>query len=174
MGEVLRRCRDDELDVLRELARRTYDDSFRHLNTPATMEAYLEKAFAREKLEGELHDPRSEFYFLERDGEIAGYMKVNEGEAQSDLRDPDGLEVERIYVTREAQGKGLGKSMLEAAERIARRKGKRYMWLGVWEKNVNAIAFYRRMGFREAGVHDFYMGEERQTDFMMRKEVAQA
>jgi diamine N-acetyltransferase len=174
MGEAIRRCRCDELDALRALAYRTYDETFRHMNAPANMDAYLGTAFAREKLEGELHDPRWAFYFLERDGKIAGYMKVNEGDAQTGFRDPDGLEVERIYVTREHQGRGLGKSLVEEAEHIAREKRKRFLWLGVWERNVDAIAFYRRMGFREVGVHDFSMGDEKQTDYMMRKEVAPA
>jgi diamine N-acetyltransferase len=137
------------------------------------MDAYLEAAFSRDKLEAELRNPCSEFFFLVVDGTIAGYMKLNEGEAQTDLRDPQGLEVERIYVKSGFLGRGLGKVLLRAAEHRARQKGKTFLWLGVWEKNTGALGFYRHMGFRKVSTHDFSMGDERQTDYVMRKEAEQ-
>jgi diamine N-acetyltransferase len=166
-----RPCEIGDLDTLRTVAYRTYDEAFRHMNTPADMDAYMESAFTRAKLEEELRNPLSAFLFLYSDGVLAGYIKINEGAAQSDLGDPAALEIERIYVLRDFQGLGLGKALVEKALEIARRKEKSFLWLGVWQKNENAIAFYERLGFRKAGTHPFIMGSDRQTDWIMRREV---
>lgn len=168
MNLVFRKCTHLDVGELREIAYKTYDDTFRHLNTPENMQAYLEAAFERGKLKAELEDPNSAFYFLFLDGALVGYLKLNEGPSQTDLKDPDSLEIERIYVISSCQGQGLGKYLIREALEIARRKGKHYVWLGVWEENEKAIAFYRRVGFRVIGTHEFVMGDERQTDYLMQ------
>jgi len=170
----IRPCTPSDLDTLLELARRTYDETFRHLNEPKVMDAYLETAFDRSRLQKELNDPASCFSFLLCDDGLAGYLKLNEAGAQSDLKDPASLEIERIYVTRDFQGRGLGKILMDHAVSEARRRGKAFVWLGVWQKNTSAIAFYERMGFSKSGTHDFFMGSERQTDYIMRMNLATA
>jgi diamine N-acetyltransferase len=167
----IRPCDMSDLETLRNIAWQTYDDTFRHLNDPANMDAYLASAFTREKLQAELASPHSSFFFLLSDGAVAGYLKVNDAEAQTDLHDPQSLELERIYVTRDFQGLGLGKALVGKAMEVARERKRTFVWLGVWEKNGNAIAFYTKMGFSRIGTHDFYMGSERQTDWIMRREV---
>ncbi len=172
MSLSLRQCMITDLDELRQIAYQTYDDTFRDMNTPETMQAYLDMAFDQDKLRSELSNPQSTFFFLYKGDELAGYIKLNEGEAQTDLNNPQALEIERIYVKKEFQGQGLGKVLMQYAIEIAQNKKMRWVWLGVWEKNANAISFYQRSGFRVIGTHDFYMGEERQTDFIMRKDIA--
>ena len=167
----IRPCDIADIETLRNIAWQTYDDTFRHFNEPANMDAYLASAFNREKLQAELGNPHSRFFFLLSEGAVAGYLKVNDADAQTDARDPRGLEIERIYVKRDFQGLGLGKALIGKALEIAREKKKAFVWLGVWEKNGNAIAFYTKMGFSPVGTHDFFMGAERQTDIIMRKEV---
>ena len=141
MNLVFKKCTLSDVDGLREIAYKTYDDTFRHLNTPENMQAYLDTAFERGKLEAELEDPNSSFYFLFLDDVLVGYLKLNEGPSQTDLKDPDSLEIERIYVVAGCQGRGLGKYLIREALEIGRRKGKGYAWLGVWEKNQKAIDF---------------------------------
>ena len=162
-------CGPDDLEELRAVSIRTYDETFRSMNTEQTMEAYLSQAFSEDRLRSELADPRCRFYFLRVDATVAGYLKLNEAPSQSDLNDPDSLEIERIYVRKEHQGSGLGAALIEYSLREAERLGKKYVWLGVWEKNTKAIAFYRRMGFSEAGRHAFRMGAEIQSDLVMKK-----
>jgi len=169
---TLRRCLPSELEVLRAIGRETYDDTFRSMNTRQTMEAYLGEAFDPARLAAELANPASEFWFLFLGEELAGYLKVNDGPAQTDLNDPDSLEVERIYVRREHKGKGLGRTLMEHAIRLARKRGRASVWLGVWEKNVEAIGFYGKMGFRETGRHTFRMGDELQSDLVMTLALA--
>jgi ribosomal protein S18 acetylase RimI-like enzyme len=163
----IRRCLPSELEVLRAIGRETCDDTFRSMNTEETMNRYLEEAFAPARLAAELANPASEFWFLFLGEELAGYLKVNDAPAQTDLNDPDSLEVERIYVRREHKGKGLGKALMEHAIRLARERKRASVWLGVWEKNAEAIRFYGKMGFRETGRHTFRMGDELQSDLVM-------
>jgi ribosomal protein S18 acetylase RimI-like enzyme len=167
----IQKCVLDDLPVLCELSRATYDDTFRHLNTPETMTAYLDAAFAPEKIKAELLSEGSAFYFLYAEDALAGYLKLNIGKAQTDIHDLQSLEVERIYVRREFQGLGLGRILLEKAAAEAKSLGKSYLWLGVWEKNENAIAFYKKHGFHIIGNHGFIMGDEVQNDFVMRKDL---
>jgi ribosomal protein S18 acetylase RimI-like enzyme len=168
-----RTCEPSDLDALRTIAYRTFDDAFRHMNAAANIDAYLDSAFAKARLEEELRTPGSTFLFLYNERTLAGYMKLNEGRAQTHGADPDALEIERIYVLRDFQGLGMGRALIEKADEIARKKKKKFLWLGVWEKNENAIAFYKRMGFRKTGTHPFIMGRDHQTDHLMRREVTE-
>lgn len=168
---MIRRCELSDLAALQVLAYRTYDETFRSMNPPETMDAYLGGAFATERMEAELRNPDSAFFFLYHDDSLAGYLKLNEKQAQTDFRDKDWLEIERVYVKKEFQGLGLGKLLVAKGIEAAQEKGKPAVWLGVWEKNEKAIAFYRKVGFRIVGTHDFIMGEERQRDYLMVKEL---
>jgi ribosomal protein S18 acetylase RimI-like enzyme len=162
-------CTMAEVETLEQIAYETFDETFRVMNTAETMEKYLEEAFNRERLLEELSNPKSTFFFKHTDNKLSGYLKLNEAPAQSDLNDANSLELERIYVRKEFRGKGLGKVLIEYAIQIARQRGKRYIWLGVWERNADAIVFYRRMGFTIAGYHAFRMGSEIQRDLIMKK-----
>ncbi len=168
---TLRKCGPADLEVLRRISWETYDETFRSMNRPEVMDAYLEEAFAPARLAAELANPASEFWFLFLAGELVGYLKVNDAPAQSDLNDPTTLEVERIYVRRAHKGQGLGSVLLRHAEALARARGRTAIWLGVWEKNAAAISFYGKMGFRRIGGHSFRMGDEIQSDLIMSREV---
>lgn len=167
----IRRCNADDVDTLRQIASETYDQTFRPMNTAETVDMYLETAFKREILLEELSNPKCDFFFMNTDCRLTGYLKLNEAPAQSDVNDPASLELERIYIKREFQGKGFGKILINYSMEIARKRLKRYLWLGVWEKNANAIAFYGKMGFRVAGHHKFRMGDEAQQDLIMKMDL---
>jgi ribosomal protein S18 acetylase RimI-like enzyme len=133
------------------------------------MEAYLEKAFNLEQVEKELSNTSSHFFFVYVDNEIAGYLKVNTNDAQSEEMGDESLEIERIYIKNNFQKHGIGKYLFNKAIDTAMEHNKKKIWLGVWEKNENALAFYKKMGFVQTGVHSFYMGDEEQVDFIMVK-----
>jgi ribosomal protein S18 acetylase RimI-like enzyme len=133
------------------------------------MNAYLEKAFNLQQVKKELSNISSEFFFVYFKDEIAGYLKVNTNDAQSEDMGDESLEIERIYIKNKFQKHGLGKYLLNKAMEIALESNKKKIWLGVWEKNENAIAFYIKMGFVQTGAHHFYMGDEEQMDFIMVK-----
>lgn len=164
-------CTPDDLDLLLQLSRRTYEDTFAASNTPENMKAYLDRAFGADQLRHELMDPNSVFYFLYADRTLSGYLKLNEALAQTDVHDADALEIERIYVTKAAQGRGLGQILMDQALADASARGKTFVWLGVWERNERALCFYHKNGFYKAGEHSFFLGADEQTDFIMRRDL---
>jgi diamine N-acetyltransferase len=165
----IKSCTFEDLQTLQEISMDTFNETFKGQNSPENMSAYLEKAFNLEKLESELSNPSSQFYFVYFNDEVGGYLKVNTKDAQTEEMGNDALEIERIYVKNKFQKLGLGKYLFNRAMEIAMDSGKKKIWLGVWEKNENAIAFYKKLGFVQTGEHSFYMGDEEQIDFIMTK-----
>jgi ribosomal protein S18 acetylase RimI-like enzyme len=157
--------------MLRDLSLKTFGETFSNLNTESNMEAYFREAFSFERLSEELSCGGSQFYFLYAEERLAGYLKLNEAPNQTDINDESSLEIERIYVSKEYQGKGLGRALMQKAVEISVECGKAYMWLGVWEKNEKAISFYKKNGFYVYGTHHFIMGGEEQRDYIMRKDL---
>src|SRR5690606_4727397 len=111
------------------------NETFQHQNSPENMNAYLERAFNLKQLEKELSNPSSQFYFIYLNNEVAGYLKANTNEAQSEEMDAESLEIERIYIRNKFQKHGLGKCLLNKAIEITIESKKSKIWLGVWEKN---------------------------------------
>jgi len=158
----------EDVGVLRNLALRIFYHSFAALNTEANMKSYTDMAYNREQLLTEINDPLSEHYFLCDGEKKIGFLKLNLSEAQSDIRDPESLEIQRIYIDMDYQGKGLGARLLQFANERAKALDLKYIWLGVWEKNPDAIRFYQRHGYEIFGSHQFIMGDEVQTDILMK------
>ncbi|QDH21129.1 GNAT family N-acetyltransferase [Saccharibacillus brassicae] len=169
MNIKLRTCDERDLQELREISIETFSDTFGEQNKPDNMQAYLEKAFDEQRLLRELKTVNSTFFFLELDGQLAGFLKINTDEAQSEPMGAEALEIERIYVRRTFQQKGLGQTLIDKAFERAAAQRKRSVWLGVWEKNEKAAAFYAKNGFVRTGSHTFMMGDEEQTDWIMTK-----
>lgn len=116
-----------------------------------------------------MESPYSEFYFIYCNDTVAGYLKINIEVSQTENMGNNYLEVERIYIRKPHQKLGLGKLLLDRAIIRADEWNKDKIWLGVWEKNKNAISFYNSIGFVHKGSHPFYMGEEKQIDYIMIK-----
>ena len=171
MNISMRKCTVDDVETLKALSIKTYYETFISLTTAEDMDAYLTEAYDIQKLKKELSDTNIEFYFMYCENELAGYIKLNEAPSQSDLNDTDSLELERIYVASEFQGRGLGNFLMNTAVTKALEKQKSYLFLGVWEMNEKALAFYKKHGFYEIGTHKFVMGEDVQTDYIMRKDL---
>jgi len=159
----------NEIYQLQKISRQTFFETYSAVNTEENMKMYLEERFSMEKLTDELYNPESEFYFAEFDNKIIGYLKLNFGESQTEVKDNKALEIERIYVLKEFQGKKVGQLLYEKAMQIAIQKNAAYVWLGVWEKNPKAINFYKKNSFVEFDKHLFMLGNDKQTDIMMRK-----
>ncbi|WP_223594612.1 GNAT family N-acetyltransferase [Neobacillus bataviensis] len=162
-------CTFEDSRKLQEISSETFYETFKEQNSAENMNAYLEKAFNIPQLEKELSNTSSQFFFVYFDNEVAGYLKVNTNDAQSEEMGEESLEVERIYIKKEFQKHGLGKYLFNKAVEIAMEGNKKKIWLGVWENNENAIAFYKKMGFVQTGAHSFYMGDDEQIDFIMTK-----
>ena len=160
-----------EIEQLQVIGRQTFLETFAEVNTEENMNKYLAESFAVDKLTAELTTPDSEFYFASLDNRVIGYLKVNSGQAQTELKDPNGLELERIYVLKEFHGKQVGQILYNTAFDIAKQIDADYLWLGVWEENQRALRFYRKNGFIEFDKHIFKLGDDEQTDIMMRLKI---
>src|SRR5690606_11940540 len=108
------------------------------------------------------------FYFAVYGDDIIGYLKLNFGQSQTDLKDDKALEIERIYVLEEFHGKKVGQLLYQKAIEVARQAELQYVWLGVWEENARAIKFYKKNGFVEFDKHLFKLGDEEQTVLLMK------
>lgn len=163
---MMRKCTKDDLNIIQQISKQTFFETFYEDNNPETMETYLSEAFALDQLQKELENPYSSFYVYEIEGDVAGYLKLNEKDTQTEQMGESFIEIERIYVLKSFQKSGIGKIMLQKAIDLAETRA---IWLGVWEKNQNAIAFYEKMGFQKTGEHVFQMGDERQIDWVMTR-----
>ena len=169
MSIDIRRCRFQDLPTLRKISIETFQSTFEDQNTTENMEAYVNQAFHHNQLEKELSNPHSQFYFIYFHREIAGYLKININEAQSEKMGDYSLEIERLYIRNTYHRRGIGKQLLDFTYDVAKDYHKKKIWLGVWEKNDSAILFYMRCGFIQTGEHVFMMGDEKQMDFIMTK-----
>lgn len=166
---IFKKCTIEDLDTLIELSRTTFIDAFEKANDPDDFKRYIQKAFNREQITSELMNKDSLFYFIvtETDG-LVGYIKLNRKESQKEQFDLEAIELERIYIKKEFQGQRYGKEALLMVIDIARTHKASCLWLGVWEQNKRAIAFYQRHGFKKFGEHPYLIGEDEQYDWMMK------
>jgi len=158
-----------DLPQLQAISRETFRDTF-DANTPAAdMDQFLDEAYSEAQLTTELHTEGSYFYFIYQDQQLAGYLKLNIGAAQSEPMGDDTLELGRIYILPAFKRQGLGKQLFDFALQQAKAAGKTTMWLGVWEHNEPAQKFYAKLGFTQFSEHIFQVGADKQRDLLMRK-----
>ncbi|MBM7616937.1 ribosomal protein S18 acetylase RimI-like enzyme [Weissella uvarum] len=157
--------------ALQTISAQTFKETFLPFNDTEDVEQYVQRAYALDQLRDELRDENSQWFFLMVAGEPVAYLKVNVGDAQTEERGDDSLEVQRIYVLAGAQRHGYGKLLMEEALKLAQAAHKSKVWLGVWEQNTKAIAFYQQFGFEPVDDHVFMMGKKPQRDLILEKRL---
>ena len=167
----IRKINIDDLEALRNLSIQTFMETFEEVNTEEDMQKYLDENLSIEKLKTELENVNSEFYFAENNDEILGYLKLNFKDAQTEKVEENHFEIERIYVLKAFLGQKIGQILFDKAIEIGREKNLEYVWLGVWKENHRAIRFYGKNGFEIFGKHDFVLGEDVQTDLLMKMKI---
>jgi ribosomal protein S18 acetylase RimI-like enzyme len=170
---VIRRAEVADARLLAELGERTFRDTFAADNTPEDMASYLAQAFGEEIQRAELASSAVHRLLAERDTRALGYALLREGgESAGLVRGERPVELQRLYVESAAKGQGVAQALMARVEEEARARGGDVLWLGVWERNPRAIAFYRKCGFVDVGTHAFELGKDRQTDRVMTKPLA--
>jgi diamine N-acetyltransferase len=168
MGNLtIRRAEPNDAALLSELGERTFVETFASANTPEDMAAYLAHSFNLSKQQEELSDPQSLFLIAESEGVAIGYAKLQAGKTPDCINKETPVEVVRLYVEHQWLGRGAGHALMEACLTEARARGYQTVWLGVWEHNVRAQAFYRKWNFQEVGTQVFQLGADMQTDLVM-------
>lgn len=164
-------CSLEDIEQLQKIGRQTFLETFSSNNSKENMKMYLEDAFSTEQLKAELSNENSEFYFAALEEDVIGYLKINTGDSQTEIKDKNSLEIERIYVLKKYHGKRVGQLLFEKAIEISREKAVDFIWLGVWEKNPRALRFYEKNGFVKFDKHIFILGDDEQTDIMMKLQM---
>lgn len=165
---VISKAELNDIKDLREISISTFNEAFSDQNSEADINQYIQIQFSAKKLLEELREAESEFYFLSLDRKIIGYLKINFPKSQSDLNLENSMEIERIYIQKIFYGTLASSRLMEHAIQCARKKACQFIWLGVWEKNFRAIAFYKKFGFEDFGTHKFLLGTDLQTDILMK------
>lgn len=165
---IIRECTFNDIDKIRNIGQKTFKETFADDNTEEDMKHYLEKNFSVSKIREELQNPESKFFIVEAKDQVLAYLKLNVGTAQTEQDYNNSLEVERIYVSKEYKNMHLGSQLIKRAIAFGKDLDLDYIWLGVWENNTKAIGFYEKMGFQKFGSHVFVLGNDEQTDHLMK------
>ncbi len=179
MTITIRIASASDASALTQLGARTFRDTFEDSNTPEDMARYLAGAFTPEQQAAEIADPSGIVLVAEHatgvDGAgLIGYAQLVSGEAPAPVRGPAPMELKRLYVDRAWHGRGVAQSLMNAGLDAARARGAQTMWLGVWERNPRAQAFYAKYGFERVGEHTFVLGDDAQTDWLFARPLGEA
>lgn len=166
---TIRRASSNDARLLAELGARTFHETFAVDNTSDDMDAYLASHFSVAQQSAELAHPASTFLIAEVDGIAAGYAKLHADEPPKEIEGAKPIELVRLYVSQELLGRGAGEALMRACLDEAQGAGHKTIWLGVWERNARAQAFYRKWDFRAVGEHMFQLGSDAQRDILMER-----
>lgn len=156
---------------LRELSETTFRDTYTAYNTPENMEKHMAKNFSLHQIETELQDTTNQYIVCENGDELIAFVKLVRNHSTKGLNEERVIELERIYVLKTFHGQQLGRKLIDFCTAWAKEQGFNVIWLGVWEHNQNALKFYEKMGYTRFGEHTFTLGDEVQTDYVMRKNI---
>jgi ribosomal protein S18 acetylase RimI-like enzyme len=165
----IRRAAPGDFALLAQLGERTFRETFEEFNRPEDMSSFLAATYTPERQAKELLDPRLWYFVSEVGAEAVAFALLRSGTVEIGVSGEDPIELARIYVVRAALGEGVGSALMRFCLEEARRMGRRTIWLGVWEHNERALAFYRRWGFVDVGSHVFQVGTDPQIDRVMMR-----
>ena len=160
-----------DVKALQKICIKTFSDTFCSQNTPEDLKKYLEDSYSENLLLSEINDPNSVHLFVEVNGNVAGFLKLNYKDSQTEDIGKDYAEIQRIYIDSDYKRQGLGSLLMEEAIKNAKAKKCPAIWLGVWEKNFEAQRFYQKYGFERIGEHTFVLGKDPQTDWILLKKL---
>jgi GNAT superfamily N-acetyltransferase len=167
----IRRAGVEDATTVADFSRRTFYESFARHNTEENMRLYLDEQFPRERQMAEVGAPGRVFLLAYLEEELVGYASLREAPAPAGLEGGNAIEIVQLYSDQRMIGKGVGPALMQACLDIAREQHRDWVWLGVWEHNHRAIAFYAKWGFERFGEHLFIVGLDAQTDWWLRKRL---
>lgn len=153
--------------ALAEFAARTFHETFAADNRPEDLEVYMLSAYGTFQQRSELIDPDITTLLVERDEQLMGYAQIRSGVPPDCVSGEAPIELSRFYVAQPWQGQGVAQTLMHRVISEASQRAGRTLWLGVWERNERAKAFYRKIGFTDIGSHIFTVGTDAQTDLIM-------
>ena len=170
-GITVRTCNQKDIDTLVSLGIKTFRDTFDEFNDPENMMRYITATFTKKAVEAEMNQPGTVFFLAFEGRKAAGYAKLKTSPPPAELNGSNSMEIERLYAHRDYLGKRVGYMLMQTCLAFARKKHCKTLWLGVWENNARAISFYEKNGFERFGQHTFMLGNDAQTDWLMKKNL---
>lgn len=167
----VRRATAADAERLAAFAERTFVEQFGVDNTPENMSVHVSRSFGTALQRAEVLDTTMATLLGEIDGALVGFAQVRRGAAPVCVTGPSPTELYRFYVDRPWHGSGIARRLMGSVDDTARAQGARTLWLGVWEHNPRAIAFYTKAGFADVGSQPFMLGADQQTDRVMARSL---
>ena len=171
-GISVRTCNHKDIDTLVALGIKTFRDTFDEFNSPENVIRYINNTFTKKILEHEMKQPGTVFFLAFDEWRAVGYAKIRRSNLPEGMHSPSALEIERLYAHKQYVGKRVGHLLMQTCIAYARKKDVQTLWLGVWENNARAISFYQKNGFQKFGHHTFMLGDDAQSDWLMKKELS--
>lgn len=169
---LLRQAAAADAGPLALLAEQTFRETFSASNTEQDMDLHCRTSYGETIQAGEIAAPDMLTLLSEADGQLVGFAQLRWGDAPECVVARTPGEIQRLYVARDWHGKGVAQALMRAGLEALRARGADVAWLGVWERNPRAIAFYRKSGFVEVGDHVFTVGSDPQRDIVMARPLA--
>lgn len=157
-----------DAEVISKLSTETFVETYSWYNTPENMKEYTQKYFSVEQTKKDFSEPNTCFFTAYAEHELIGYAKLRVFEHSEELKGKRHIEIERIYVQKKHQDKKVGFAIIKKCIEFAKAKNYEIIWLGVWEQNHKALAFYTKVGFEKFGLHTFQLGNDAQKDYLMK------
>lgn len=164
-------ARFDQVPAMRQVAIASYTDTFADSNTPENLQAFFESTYNQPQLEREFYEAGSKLFLALDESDVVGFVRLRLSNEVASYLGNNTIELQRLYVLTSAQGKSIGKRLMEKALDYAIAQQVEWIWLGVWEKNYKAQQFYARYGFERFSEHTFWMGDDPQVDWLLRKKL---
>ena len=171
MDLTVRYATNNDATLIADISRQTFYETFAAENRKEDMDKFLREQFTKGKLIMEVGNMENIFLLVYSGDDVAGYAKLREAKQPEKLKNVKTMEIARIYAMPNMIGKGVGNLLMKTSISIAKEKGKEVIWLGVWEKNIRAIDFYKKWGFEKFDVSDFLLGDDLQCDWLMKKKI---
>lgn len=168
---VVKRAAFSDVAAMREVAIQSYMDTFAEVNSPENMTAFLNEVYNQQKLEHEFHETGSALYLAWNDNRVAGFLRMRSSEEVAAELGSNTIELQRLYIHKDFQNQKVGRMLMQKAIDYALEGKFEWIWLGVWEHNFNAQRFYAKWGFEKFGEHIFQMGEDPQTDWLLKRKL---
>jgi ribosomal protein S18 acetylase RimI-like enzyme len=167
----IRRAEDDDALALSVLAERTFRAAFAESNSPANMQLHCAANYGHALQLADIRESSRETWVAEADKRLVAYVQLRLDAASSVVLSEQPVEIQRFYVEASHHGTGLAHHLMAHVLARAEAAGSAELWLGVWERNLRGLAFYRKWGFDVVGEHIFKLGDDPQRDLVMRRDV---
>jgi ribosomal protein S18 acetylase RimI-like enzyme len=169
---AIRKAERNDARRLAHFAERTFRETFGPMNTAEDMDLHCRTNYSEAIQAGEIADPGMITLLSEHGTELAGFAQIRWGGAPVCVRAKSPGEIQRLYVASEWHGQGVAPALMGACLAELQLRGSDVVWLGVWERNPRAIAFYRKYGFADVGAHIFPLGRDPQRDVVLARPVS--